>query len=99
MIKNNQFALVASLNKINFSLLSLCLDLTIDALIWWRKLSQRRMIMASVAENSKLSDVEWLVMRARAYSKNDHYSAKAWLITARSLYPRCFLIQVIFQII
>ncbi|XP_041373547.1 integrator complex subunit 10-like [Gigantopelta aegis] len=32
-------------------------------------------------------------MRARGYSKTDHYSAKAWLITARSLYPRCFLIQ------
>ncbi|XP_048236906.1 integrator complex subunit 10-like isoform X1 [Haliotis rufescens] len=49
--------------------------------------------MATVVENVQLSDVEWLVMRARGFSKTDIFAAKAWLITARSLFPRCFLIQ------
>ncbi|CAG5126669.1 unnamed protein product [Candidula unifasciata] len=41
----------------------------------------------------ELSDVDWLVMRARSFPKNDPYSAKAWLITAKSLYPQSFVIQ------
>ncbi|BFZ12741.1 hypothetical protein BsWGS_15780 [Bradybaena similaris] len=41
----------------------------------------------------ELSDVDWLVMRARNFPKTDPYSAKAWLITAKSLYPQSFVIQ------
>ncbi|PVD20529.1 hypothetical protein C0Q70_18685 [Pomacea canaliculata] len=40
-----------------------------------------------------LSDVDYLVMRARQYSKTDQYAAKAWLITAKSLFPTSFVIQ------
>lgn len=43
-----------------------------------------------------LSDVDYLVMRARQYSKTDQYAAKAWLITAKSLFPTSFVIQVKF---
>ncbi|KAH9507713.1 Integrator complex subunit 10 [Bulinus truncatus] len=40
-----------------------------------------------------LSDIDWLVMRARSFPKSDPFSAKAWLITAKSLYPQSFVIQ------
>ncbi|XP_055958775.1 integrator complex subunit 10 [Patella vulgata] len=49
--------------------------------------------MASSCENPMLSDAEWLVMRARGYAKSDPWAAKAWLITARTLFPGSFLIQ------
>ncbi|ESP02366.1 hypothetical protein LOTGIDRAFT_237998 [Lottia gigantea] len=49
--------------------------------------------MASSGDNSVLSDAEWLVMRARGYAKTDPWAAKAWLITARTLFPGSFLIQ------
>ena len=41
-----------------------------------------------------LSDVDYMVMRARQYSKSDPHSSKAWLITAKSLFPSSFVIQV-----
>lgn len=44
-----------------------------------------------------MSDEVWLISRARACmkpSKNDPYAAKAWMITARSLFPKNFSIQV-----
>ena len=50
--------------------------------------------MASAGADSELSDVDWLVMRARSFPKTDPYSAKAWLITAKSLFPQSFVIQV-----
>ncbi|XP_064651170.1 integrator complex subunit 10-like [Lineus longissimus] len=40
-----------------------------------------------------LPDEEWLVLRARQSLKTDPYAAKAWLITARTLYPLNFSIQ------
>ena len=49
--------------------------------------------MASVG-TSELSHEDWLVMRARGCAKTDHYAAKAWMITARTLFPRNFNIQV-----
>ncbi|GFS16131.1 integrator complex subunit 10 [Elysia marginata] len=55
--------------------------------------------MASVVANSELSDVDWLVMRARSFPKTDPYSAKAWLITAKSLFPQSFVIQFEFYIV
>jgi len=49
--------------------------------------------MASAVSESDLSDVDWLVMRARSFPKTDPYSTKAWLITAKSLFPGSFVIQ------
>lgn len=49
--------------------------------------------MASVGTN-ELSNEDWLVMRARSCAKTDRYAAKAWMITARTLFPRNFNIQV-----
>ncbi|XP_005110561.1 integrator complex subunit 10 [Aplysia californica] len=49
--------------------------------------------MASAVNETELSDVDWLVMRARSFPKTDPYSAKAWLITAKSLFPQSFVIQ------
>lgn len=36
----------------------------------------------------------WIINKASKYSENDVWSAKAWLITARTLFPRNFEIQV-----
>jgi len=49
--------------------------------------------MAAVGNEAGLSDVDWLVMRARSFPKSDPYSTKAWLITAKSLFPGSFVIQ------
>ncbi|KAK3709782.1 hypothetical protein RRG08_028815 [Elysia crispata] len=38
-------------------------------------------------------------MRARSFPKTDPYSAKAWLITAKSLFPQSFVIQFEFYIV
>lgn len=43
---------------------------------------------------SAQSDCEFLVQRARELVPQDLWAAKAWLITARSLYPADFNIQV-----
>lgn len=41
-----------------------------------------------------MSDEDYLVMRAKMAQKNDDAEAKAWLITARTLFPKNFKIQV-----
>lgn len=43
---------------------------------------------------SAQGDCEFLVQRARELVQQDLWAAKAWLITARSLYPTDFNIQV-----
>ncbi|XP_060067611.1 integrator complex subunit 10-like [Ylistrum balloti] len=47
--------------------------------------------MAAVCQ--KLSDEDWLVSRARSCMKTDPFAAKAWMITARTLFPQNFSIQ------
>jgi integrator complex subunit 10 len=49
--------------------------------------------MAAVT-GGELSDEEWLVSRARACFKADPYAAKSWMLTARTLFPNSFNIQV-----
>ena len=40
---------------------------------------------------------EWLVDQSRdSVSKGDLYGAKSWLLTAKSLYPKAFAVQVCF---
>lgn len=42
---------------------------------------------------------QWLVERARqSLKENNPYEAKAWLITAKTLYPKDFGVQVSLQI-
>lgn len=41
----------------------------------------------------KDTDESWLVQRAMACLKTDPAAAKSWLITARTLFPRSFMIQ------
>lgn len=43
---------------------------------------------------SAQKDCEFLVKRARELVSEDPCAAKAWLITARTLYPADFTIQV-----
>ena len=40
------------------------------------------------------NDEEWLVTQAKQCIKTDIYAAKAWLLTARTLFPKSFKIQV-----
>ena len=54
-------------------------------------------------EDVTMADVdgstEWLVERARqSLKENNPYEAKAWLITAKTLYPKDFGVQVSLQI-
>ncbi|XP_052827261.1 integrator complex subunit 10 [Octopus bimaculoides] len=49
--------------------------------------------MAAVVNSDNFSDEEWLVQRAQSCIKTDTYAAKAWMITARSLFPKNFNIQ------
>ncbi|XP_066304856.1 integrator complex subunit 10-like [Branchiostoma lanceolatum] len=48
--------------------------------------------MAAVKRNSR-EDSAWLVNRARESLKSDPHAAKAWLITARTLFPGEFSVQ------
>jgi len=52
------------------------------------------MMAASSKDDDTISDEEWLVSRARMCIKSDPYAAKSWMITARSLFPHNFTIQV-----
>ena len=48
-----------------------------------------------VASESDLKDCEWVVERCKFHLKNDDRDgAKAWIITARSLFPDNFAVQV-----
>ena len=47
----------------------------------------------SVQENL-LSDEEYVIYRAKISQKNDPSSSKAWAITAKTLFPRNFSVQV-----
>ena len=54
------------------------------------------------AEDMSMADVDsstqWLVERARqSLKENNPYEAKAWLITAKTLYPKDFGVQVRLQ--
>ena len=54
------------------------------------------------AEDVTMADVDsstqWLVERARqSLKENNPYEAKAWLITAKTLYPKDFGVQVRLQ--
>lgn len=54
-------------------------------------------------EDETMADVDcstqWLVERARqSLKENNPYEAKAWLITAKTLYPKDFGVQVSLQI-
>ena len=48
-----------------------------------------------VASESDQKDCEWVVERCKSHLKNnDRDGAKAWIITARSLFPDNFAVQV-----
>lgn len=51
-------------------------------------------VMASASDTMPMADDEWIVDTARRCLKSNPYEAKAWLITARTLFPRNFAIQV-----
>ena len=50
--------------------------------------------MAASGSQDNFLDEEWLVWKAKSCLKSDIYAAKAWLITARTLFPRNFNLQV-----
>ena len=41
-----------------------------------------------------LSDEDYLVLRAKDALKIDPFAAKAWMITAKTLFPNNFAVQV-----
>lgn len=47
---------------------------------------------------AELDSTQWLVERARqSLKENNPYEAKAWLITAKTLYPKDFGVQVVYK--
>jgi hypothetical protein len=58
------------------------------------KNSKMVMMAASSKDDDTISDEEWLVSRARMCIKSDPFAAKSWMITAKSLFPHNFTIQV-----
>lgn len=52
-------------------------------------------IMAPVVgDTNTISDEEYLVLRAKEALKTDAFAAKAWMITAKTLFPNNFAVQV-----
>ena len=52
-------------------------------------------IMSSAASDTLLlSDEDYLVLRAKQAFNVDPHSAKAWMLTAKTLYPNNFAVQV-----
>ena len=52
-------------------------------------------IMAPVVgDTNTISDEEYLVLRAKDALKTDAFAAKAWMITAKTLFPNNFAVQV-----
>jgi integrator complex subunit 10 len=45
-----------------------------------------------------ISDEEYVIQRAKSALKTDPLSAKAWMITAKTLYPNNFGVQVIYRL-
>jgi integrator complex subunit 10 len=57
--------------------------------------------MAPAGDNTDetmLSDEEYLVFRAKEELKKDPYAARAWMLTAKSLFPQNFNIQVQYEV-
>ena len=51
-----------------------------------------------VISEGHLKDCEWVVERCKLHlDNNDRNGAKAWIITARSLFPDNFAVQVRFN--
>jgi integrator complex subunit 10 len=47
-----------------------------------------------VGDTNTISDEEYLVLRAKDAFKSDASAAKAWMITAKTLFPNNFAVQV-----
>ena len=48
----------------------------------------------STVQENLLTDEEYVIYRAKISQKNDPSSSKAWAITAKTLFPRNFSVQV-----
>lgn len=47
-----------------------------------------------VGDTNTISDEEYLVLRAKDALKTDAFAAKAWMLTAKTLFPNNFAVQV-----
>ena len=54
--------------------------------------------MAAVEDKIHISDEDWLISRAKTCLINDQFASRAWLLTARTLFPRNLAIQVVFML-
>ena len=48
----------------------------------------------NTVQENLLTDEEYVIYRAKISQKNDPSSSKAWAITAKTLFPRNFSVQV-----
>lgn len=51
-------------------------------------------MVPSLNEAHTLSDEDYLVLRAKQAFMVDPHAAKAWMLTAKTLYPNNFAVQV-----
>lgn len=49
---------------------------------------------SATSDSLLLSDEDYLVLRAKQAFTVDPHSAKAWMLTAKTLYPNNFAVQV-----
>ena len=49
----------------------------------------------SAIVDPEADDCEWVIERSKAFlKKKDHHGARAWMLTAKSLFPYRFIVQV-----
>jgi hypothetical protein len=48
----------------------------------------------AVGDTNTISDEDYLVLRAKDALRSDAFAAKAWMITAKTLFPNNFAVQV-----
>ena len=46
-------------------------------------------------QENQLSDEEYVIYRTKSSQKLDSATAKSWMITAKTLFPRNFAVQVL----
>ena len=52
-------------------------------------------VTEGVIQENQLNDEEYVIYRAKCSQKLDDATAKAWMITAKTLFPRNFAVQVL----
>lgn len=59
-----------------------------------KELSMGPVLIDGAVQENQLTDEEYVIHRAKCSQQLDEATAKAWMITAKTLFPRNFAVQV-----